>query len=87
MNLAHFLEADLVNLDKGVFRMFLGSMLAWKFGHGFLTEGDGELVGELSGEEFGVANGVLSGDPAGEFGKLANGCCGFGILCIFKYVA
>ena len=67
--------------------MFLGSMFAWKLGHGFLTVGDGELVGELYGEEFGVANGVLSGDPAGEFGKLANGCCGFGILWIFKYVA
>ena len=34
--------------------MFLGSMLAWKFGHGFLTVGDGELAGELNGEEFGV---------------------------------
>ena len=87
LNLAHFFEADRVNLANGLFfKIFLGSMLAWKFGHGFLTGGDGELVGELYGEESGVPNGVLSGDPTGEFGKLTNGCCGFGILWIFKYV-
>ncbi len=84
LNLAHFLEADLVSLSNGLFfKIFLGSMFAWKFGQGFLTAGEGELSGDVFGELAGVTNGVLSGDPSGEFGKLIC-CCGFGTLWIFK---
>ena len=81
-SLENFFEAERVSRVRGLFfKIFRGSMLAWKFGQGFLTVGDGELAGELSG----VTNGVLSGDPSGEFGKLIC-CCGFGTLWIFKYV-